>query len=561
MTRLDRDDGGKSGRMRIPGLGRIAALAAAAVLALTGLHNSAAAQDGGLVNASLARIAGPAAVAAEPPAAMSCPLKYNLPGDVDVTLPIDNSHGAFDEYSWQTFLALSAPGVGKRVSLTGDNKTQWRKWSSTVDVIQCARDPQSCVCRSGNCMAYGARYYPEECTAVRGYKRYRVLDQLSKIDDSFLQAGHGALSNSPLVDANGNFVRYEILVSPVAHSYVTKNQYYDASVLDGLTKDLKFPCGRESYTGGKPTSRRSGSYIVKNAWMQLPNDARGIGFYDPDLVKQFHTEELLVYTPAYRNKSGVATCEKRLMALVGQHIAHKTVKQPKWTWSTFEHANNAPNCKGLPPAGNQDGSGPNTSCPASVKKDYNFYPQECSADGSDPDACQTCNATPVSNRKGCKNPSVKGDTSWCLDKPPAKVAGTSMLCRQVKVSKYYETAHLMNNACAASLGNKSVWSNYHLIGTQWYNEASTSCSTDNKVTRSLEKPQVPVPGAGGKTVPYLANTSMESDVRSNCMGCHADAVVGTKSVSTDFMYWIQLEAGSTESAAAAMAELLARSPH
>ena len=58
MTRLDRDDGGKSGRMRIPGLGRIAALAAAAVLALTGLHNSAAAQDGGLVNASLARIAG-----------------------------------------------------------------------------------------------------------------------------------------------------------------------------------------------------------------------------------------------------------------------------------------------------------------------------------------------------------------------------------------------------------------------------------------------------------------------------------------------------------------------
>jgi hypothetical protein len=375
------------------------------------------------------------------------------------------------------------------------------------------------------------------------------------VDDLFLQATHGQLSNDPLIDANGNFLRYEIMVSPAAQKYVVKKQFYDADVLNTLTKDVKFPCGKEDYTAGNPNNRKSGAYIVKNAWMELPDEALSFGYADRG---RFHVERLLVYTPSYANKSGVATCEKKVMGLVGQHIAHKTVKQPRWTWSTFEQKRNAPNCTALPPTGDQSDAGPSTACPANVNKKYNFFAKSCSADGSDPDACQTCNLAPVSNRKGCENPDVEGDVSWCLDRPPAAVEGMTKACLQVNVRKYYTTAHKMNQACQKRLGKVSVWSNYRLIGTQWYNENSTSCTTKTDVNRGLERPQVPIAGRDGEdTTPYLANSSMETYVRANCMGCHGHPTVGTNKVSTDFMYWLLLESANTDE----LASFVENSPH
>ena len=49
----------------------------------------------------------------------------------------------------------------------------------------------------------------------------------------------------------------------------------------------------------------------------------------------------------------------------------------------------------------------------------------------------------------------------------------------------------------------------------------------------------------GKEKPFLANTTMESYERSNCMGCHAKSKAGGSSeggdYSTDFMYWLKYE--------------------
>lgn len=544
--------------------GSLVAVALGTSLAVALAHGEATAQtrDAGVTLAAMspAPVAGAVNTDSAEANSYSCPLAYDLPADVDVTLPSDDAGDAFADYSWKTFLALNAPGVGQMVSLTGDNKTQWSQWSSTDGLIECARDPGSknCVCPNGDCFASGTKYYPDQCMAIDGYEKYRALAEVSKTDDLFLQATHGQLSNDPLIDANGNFLRFEILVSPTTQKYVVKNKFYDADVLDNLTKNLKFPCGKAAYTGGNPNSKRSGSYMIKNAWMELPHDATGIGYADSG---KYHVEELLVYTPAYRNKSGIATCEKRVMGLVGQHIVHKTVKQPRWTWATFEHKRNAPNCTELPPSGDQNDAGPSTACPASVKKDFNFYARSCSADGSDPDACQSCNAAPVSNRKGCDNPSVADDVSWCLDKPPAKVDGMTMACLQVKPRKYYSSSYQMTKACNAALGKSSTWSNYRLIGTQWYNKNSNRCVTRTNVDRGTERPQVPIPGrAGENTTPYLANSSMETYVRANCMGCHGHPTVGKNEVSTDFMYWILLEAADTGDSDA-LAALLERSPH
>lgn len=503
-----------------------------------------------------------------------CPIRYDLPGDIDLQLPADDGQQALDRYSWSTFLALAAPAVGERVSRKGDNPTQWSQWSSTVDLIQCNLHPdqEGCVCPDDDCARSGSRYYPPECREIEGFEHYRVLDQFSKVDDSFLESEQGrdgtpfgGLSNSPLVDAKGAFTRYEILPSPVAHDYVVHNELYKESVLASLPSPVVFPCGEASYSGGDPADRRIGAYIVKNAWIELSTndeyrrDLQDGARYHRDRYRRgrakdrdlYHMEDLLVYTPSYRNSTGKASCEVKSMALVGQHIMHKTIKQPRWIWSTFEHRLTAPDCTELPPPGDMMGSGPSKACPDSISQSYIFYPETCSADGSDPEACQTCNTPVVSNAPGCTNPNVPSDSvSFCLDQPPAPVAGTSKVCRQVSVAEHYPTAHRLNQRCARRLGRKSVWSNYELISTMWFNEPNGECRSIENVPgirRLDQRPLVPVDGqqpTGPR--PFLANSTMETDVRSDCLGCHSAASVTGQlpPPGTDFNFWLQLEVGS-----------------
>jgi hypothetical protein len=515
----------------------------------------------------------------------TCPARYDLPADIALDLPSSLGQVVYDRYSWSTFLALAAPGVGKQVSHNGDNQTQWDRWSSTVDLIQCNLDSRDCLCPGGDCTQSGVRYYPPICRAIPNYEKYRALDQLSKVDDAFLESAQtnqngtpiGGLGNSPVVDKNGKFLRYEILISPASYDFVVENRYYDNAVLQGLTRSVTFPCGEVDYRGGDPANQRLGALWIKNAWMELPKDGENqddvydANGYDNDgdrgqskrktLNNQYHTEKLLVYTPSYRNLDGKPSCELHTMALVGQHIFHKTEKQIRGVWSTIEHKDNAPDCTDLPPPGDMGGAGPSKACPASVNKSYNFYPQKCSADGSDPEACQTCNTPPASNAPAgaCINPNIaENDVGFCVNLPPAPVAGTTRACRQVPVAEYYPTAHRLNEACARQLGPKSVWSSYQLISTMFYDlDNELGCRTigefasqPGETLRVLQRPLVPVgPGQDNPLEaprkPFLANTSMETDVRSDCMGCHSGATVkdaaGNNSVGTDFAYWLQLE--------------------
>jgi hypothetical protein len=287
-----------------------------------------------------------------------------------------------------------------------------------------------------------------------------------------------------------------------------------------------------------------GAIVIKNAWMELSKRKRS----------RYHTEKLLVYSPADRTSTGVASCKLQTMALVGPHIAHKTIKQPNRIWSTFEHRLNAPDCTALPPAGDMAGSGPSTSCPTSVSSSYNFYPKSCSVGGKDEGACQTCNLVPVSNLPAdapedeCVNTSVEGDIGWCLDLPPAEDAGLTMACRQVPLEANYPTAYALNEACSSRLGHQSAWRNYELVSTQWFVSESDVCqSGSNSLDRDLIKPQVDISGDGETTRPFLGNTSMETYVRSSCVSCHSKATADGESdgVGTDQMWWLRLEVAAT----------------
>ena len=284
----------------------------------------------------------------------------------------------------------------------------------------------------------------------------------------------------------------------------------------------------------------------------------------------YHKEDLLVYTQANRQRDlPFATCEKQSMALVGLHVPRKTVKQPSWTWATWEHRRNAPDCAGLPPDG-RTGSGPpggvNANCPLSVAADYNFARADCSNG-----ACQSCNTSPLSNALPgqCEDSYLPDTTGWCPNAPPAAEKGYSYLCRQVPVEANYPSAALWNRRCSTALGESSVWSQYELIATQWtefeveptkcenvqadFNPScegkSSECLGPKLNSRESLRPQVAIPADNDEvdvdTRPWLSNTSMESYERSNGAGCHAK---GEKSanqdalkVSTDFMYFVQFE--------------------
>jgi len=464
----------------------------------------------------------------------TCSIAYNLPGDIGNFGSDPPDQEDLDIYSWQLFLALNAPAVGKSVSTSGDNSTLWGGsvvnpitggnpgFSSTDDLLQAVT--------TSYVPPYGTHYYPNACKQIQGYQSYRVVDELDKVDDSFFEATVGNLSDSPAIATNGTFLRYEILISPVTYNTITTKKWYLSSVLNSLTSSLNFPCGVESAGGPKasPADPGIGAITIKNAWMDVT------GFDASD----YHTEKLLIFTPAAENSSGQDSCELKTMALVGMHIAHKTTEQSAWTWSTFEHQANAPDCLNVPPKGTQQTIA-NMTCPT-VGGSYNFFPTAADIGNAKYQACNTSPAANEPNATAC-------DDSWCADLPPNPVGGYSRLCRQVPLQANYKTAYAQTQACNAATGKSSVWSNYALISTMWFT-AFPSATCQNAATivaptssHTSYAPQVTL-SDGTSLAPYMANTTMESYERSVCMGCHQGAIVKKGStISTDLMYFMQLE--------------------
>jgi hypothetical protein len=420
-----------------------------------------------------------------------------------------------DQCAWNTFAANLADGM-------------WIDWSSTADLLNQKSPGPS-----------GSRFVPAACHALSiQYPNLRVIAQVGKVADTLFEAGtvtssrytytgggtdtphrqnNVGLSGDPVVASNGTFLRYEIILNPTAYDWIVEQSLYKAATLETWTGDLTFP---------------ESSVVIKNAWMELgglPSD-------------QFYTEDLLVYTAPNLVDDPGDSCEKKTMALAGQHMATKTSAQPAWTWATFEHIYAAPDCTAV-----QQDSGVNASCPEPATKmaalmgttlsNFLLNPTQCS-DGSG--ACASCNAKPSFN---CDPNTSNVDQAYCVDRAPNSARGLTQACRQVTPS-YYRTQADENQS---TLNND----NYMLISTQWYsgagsgdiNVAPTVRNRDNRgnirpaSTRTVASP----------TRSVLGNSTMETYERSNCIGCHSAAVFkgtsapGAAGISTDFMFWLTVE--------------------
>lgn len=484
-------------------------------------------------------------------AGVTCSLEYNLEADLPIgKFPPDNVENSdFMLLAWNHFLALNAPEVNGQVNLAGDNETQWRQWSSTADLVNQADPGPS-----------GSRFYPDECKDIPDYQNYRVLQQAGKVDDSFLEAQVRGLSEHPVLDSAGNFLRYEILLSPAMYNDVINNQWDKAPVLAAADDNLVFSCGFEEYDGGDPADPRMGAIVLKVAWREASgvDEAAGNGLY--------HRENLLVYNPNWRNSDGSASCDLKEMAMVGMHIAHKTEKQPNWIWMTFEHRRNAQDCTRQPTGGEQQPPPANPEgCPINLPDgEWSLAPGNCENDPK----CAACNKPPAPNGIGlCGNPFVNptGDEdAWCLDLPPNPAGGYTHACKQVPVSTYgfcsddqlqclslldcnepatcepnYAGVAQQNQACRSALitspTEESNWNWYELISAHWTTHNGQDNNTAEQRCQNFQANISPTPTGpinkdiiremvvleNGKQRPILGNTSMETYDRANCLACHA----------------------------------------
>lgn len=423
-----------------------------------------------------------------PAGAPAIMLSSSIPGDAQFgPLPPNPTNaqkllaiqGDFDIYSWNTFIALNWPpgkdGNGdpkKTIGQSGDNDTVWEHYRDVADIFLAGGAKPS---------YNGQVTVPTQCKA--SFKPgMRIISQVGKTPTVLTEFSQ-PFNTGPLIDQNGIYTRYEILVNKPMFDYILSNALYSKAGQKVFAGAVKFPCG---VLGGP-----EGAIMVKSAWKVIK----------PADKSRFHTQQLLVYSPASQNPKYPASCSTKLMGLVGLHIGHKTNLGAQWLWSTFEHVDNVPTEADV-------SSG-------KLKTKYNYYNPTCSAANCPPN----------------KVPPRPWD--------PTKVSSFhSQVVRMnmFKGNEFAFTSAAARNADALKLlvgvSASSVWQNYELISTMW-------------PTNTGQCQASPGDPLGTPAPNFLANTTLETyiqgmvpNVSSNCIECHNNATM-TTAVPSDFTYILQ----------------------
>ncbi len=410
-----------------------------------------------------------------------------IPGDVNVTaqtVSIEAFQPDFDVYSWNTFIALNWPpgpnGNGdpnQKIGQNGDNDTVWEHYRDVSDVFL----------PGGKKPTWNgpSQPVPSQCKTL--YKPgMRVLSQVGKTP-TVLTASSQPFNTGPIIDQNGIYTRFEILINKTMFDYILNNSLYSKAGQKVFTPPVKFTCGTLGTTGSPGVE---GAIMVKSAWKVI----------DASEKARFHSEDVLIYSPASKNPKYHASCTAKTMGLVGLHIAHKTQSASQWLWSTFEHVDNVPTDADV-----KSGK---------LKGKYNYY---------DPN-CKTCTVNQIPPRP------------W----NPTKVS--SFHSQIVRMNLFnlpvYAASAAARNADAwkllAAVNSQSVWLNYELISTMWPTNPG-NCGA------------VPGDPLGTPAPTFLANTTLETylqrtppqpNVSSQCIECHNNATM-TVPVPSDFTYVLQ----------------------
>lgn len=378
---------------------------------------------------------------------------------------VNLQHG-FDYYSWLTFIALNASTSGGAPAPGSDAPTQWEDWKEVSDFIL-----------AGGATPDGwdsPRPIPAACQGIPGAENLRVVSR-SALNKTVASEVDQPFDTGPLIDQNGNFVRYELLVNRPMFEYLLQNRLYSRDGQSAFAGDIDFPAGhvQQASTG------TVGAIMVKAAWKVM-------GPGDED--SRFHTVNALAYNPASTNPRVEASCAPMTLGLVGWHAAHKTTDEPQWLWSTFEQVDNVPDAGAL--------------SADMVDAHYNFFNP----------ACSDCTVNEPPPRP------------WNPNAQPFPGGFTSQVTRVVPLTA--ETVAL-NDSFQQILGD-TVWQHYELVSTQWPADATSPTDPNG----------VPAPTFLANTTLETYSQGEVPQASSSCMACHGNAV-DTTGRPSDFTYILE----------------------
>lgn len=405
----------------------------------------------------------------------------------DVPTAADKTSGqiqeSFDTFSWQSFVALNGPAAGGTIGQGkgpgGDAPTVWQGWADALTVM------------TPNPPAWGTRSPPP--AACRGLPDAPVLSMVGKTPD-LLTAATQPFDTGPLIDQNGRYTRFQILINKPMYDFIIGNHLntkagqaaYKPTVTppNSTVPTMTFPGGIQGVPVTPTTPVATAPGYEGAVMLKLAYKVMGPG----DDPAKFHTMPALVYTAGATPAQD--SCVAETVGLVGMHIANKVQRFPQWVWSTFEQVRNAPSQAEV-----ESGT---------AKGLYNYFNTACDA--------KSCPANTPPPRPW--NPAVQ----------PFPGGYKTQVTRVIALAAPYLA---MNAKWQPTLAG-TVWENYELIGTQWPTQQ------DNQGNPT------------GFPFPlYLANTTMETYVQgtvpqssSSCIACHNNAV-DTAGHPSDFTYILE----------------------
>ena len=151
-----------------------------------------------------------------------------IPGDVNVTaqtVSIEAFQPDFDVYSWNTFIALNWPpgpngnaDPSKKIGQNGDNDTVWEHY----------RDVSNIFLPGGARPTWnGPVIIPDACKKLNK-GNLEVVTQIGKnlLTPTVVSAMSQPFNTGPIIDQNGVFTRFQILVNKTMFDYILGNSLY-----------------------------------------------------------------------------------------------------------------------------------------------------------------------------------------------------------------------------------------------------------------------------------------------------------------------------------------------
>jgi hypothetical protein len=155
-------------------------------------------------------------LSAAPPCAPNFASPFVDSKGVSHTFDIDGLQHNFDFYSWETFVALNWPNgggtaIGKGPRPGGDAQSAWED-------VKNFRQLPDVMLEDGAKPSWGSRIVPAECQSMDGPGKM-VIHVIEEAFDQPFKSG-------PLIDQNGNYALFDILINKPMFDYIVENGLY-----------------------------------------------------------------------------------------------------------------------------------------------------------------------------------------------------------------------------------------------------------------------------------------------------------------------------------------------